>query len=95
MNRIPNTILVNGKRIVCRIFQQPTVYDNYTIAFKGCRSQRGMVYPYLGCNDAPFHPQGIGYHGESERFLTGKSLGKRVRFESLPEQVQRFILQSI
>jgi hypothetical protein len=38
---------------------------------------------------------GFGQHGESDRFLTGKHLGKRVTYESLPADVQKFITQSI
>jgi hypothetical protein len=36
---------------------------------------------------------GFGQHGESRHFLTGARLGKRTRFEALPADVQRFILQ--
>lgn len=96
--RIKNTILVNGKRKVCRIFDTGPngAFDRYTVAFKGYRvTGCGMIYPYLASSDNPFHPQGFGQHGESSDFLTGKHLGKRVSFESLPEQVQEFILQNI
>lgn len=96
--RIPNTIMVNGKRKVCRIFDTGPdgAVDRYTIAFKGWRLPRfGMTYPYLAASAQPFHPQGFGQHGESRHFLTGRHLGKRIRFEDLPEQVQRFVLQNI
>ena len=98
MVRIKNTIMVRGKRKVCRIFDMGAdgVFDRYTIAFKGYRVQGyGMIYPYLASSDNPFHPQGFGQHGESKEFLTGKHLGKRVRFDSLPDDVQRFILDNI
>ena len=93
-----NTIAVNGKRKVCRIFDlgPDGAFDRYTIAFKGYHvSDYGMVYPYLASSDNPFHPQGFGMHCESREFLTGKHLGKRVSFDTLPEQVQQFILQNI
>lgn len=99
--RTPNTITVNGKRKVCRIFDTGPdgPVDRYTIAFKGFRDSssrdRDLVYPYLAANDAPFHPLGFGQHGESRTFLTGRHLGRRTRFEDLPEQVQRFVLQNI
>lgn len=96
--RIPNTITVNGKRKVCRIFDTGPdgPVDRYTIAFRGWRDHVvGMLYPYLSSSDSPFHPQGFGQHGESRWFLTGRHLGKRIRFEDLPEQVQRFVLQNI
>ena len=107
MARISNTIMVDGKRKVCRIFDTGLdgPFDRYTVAFKGYRVPRaigpsapkgyGMVYPYLASSDNPFHPQGFGQHGESKEFITGKQLGKRVRFDSLPADVQRFILDNI
>lgn len=95
--RIKNTILVNGRRKVCRIYDAGgVVYDRFTVAFKGYRADgHGMVYPYLASSKNPFHPQGFGMHGESRDFLTGKHLGKRVHFDSLPVDVQKFILQNI
>ncbi len=96
--RIFNTIIVNGKRKVCRIWDTGPdgPVDRYTIAFKGWRlAGHGMVYPYLAANDAPFHPLGFGQHGESRTFLTGRHLGRRIRFDDLPDQVQRFVLQNI
>ena len=96
--KIKNTIMVKGKRKVCRIFDigPDGAFDRYTIAFKGYYAYGyGMVYPYLASSENPFHPQGFGMHCESREFLTGKHLGKRVSFESLPEQVQQFILQNI
>ena len=98
MTRIKNTIMLEGKRKVCRIFDTGPdgTFDRYTIAFKGYRMEGyGMVYPYLASSDNPFHPQGFGQHGESKEFITGKHLGKRVALDSLPADVQRFILDNI
>ena len=93
--RVLNTIMHNGKRKVCRIFDAGEQHlDRYTVAFKGYRSKRyGMVYPYLACSVSPYH--GFGQRGESEWFFTGKHLGKRVSFESLNDDVKRFILSNI
>lgn len=96
--RIKNTINSRGKRLVCRIYDTGYAgpFDRYTIAFKGYRlAGGGMVYPYLASSDNPFHPQGFGLHAESDTFLTGKHLGKRVRFEDIPLAVQRFIENNI
>jgi hypothetical protein len=99
-----NTIIVDGKRKTCRIYDAgESVADRYLIAFRGYRyswiergqTQSQMIYPYLSASDCPFHPQGFGQHGESRFFLDGKHLGKRVSFDSLPESVKKFILQSI
>lgn len=97
MTRILNTIMVAGKRKVCRIYDAgDSVADRYTITFKGYRLKDwGMVYPYLSASEDPYHPCGVGQHGESREYMTGRHLGKRVRFEALPEPVQRFILMNI
>ena len=93
--RIKNTIMVEGKRKTCRIYDAGIDFtDRYTIAFKGLRDSQGRMYwPYLASGSAPFH--GFGQYGESLVFLNGKHLGKRVSFDSLPADVQKFILQSI
>lgn len=95
---IRNTILVDGKRKVCRIYDTGPdgPCDRYTIAFKGFRvAGHGMVYPYLAANGSPFHPGGFGQYGESKSFLKGRHLGKRVSFDALPDDVKSFILGSI
>lgn len=94
--RTKNTILHKGKRKVCRIFDNGgATCDRYTIAFKAYRVGGQLWYPYLAANESPFHPGGFGQYGENKEFLTGKRLGKRVAFELLPVDVQKFILQSI
>lgn len=95
--RIKNTIAVDGKRKVCRVYDAgPELADRYTIALKGHRLEGwGMVYPYLASGENPFHPQGFGLHCDSREFLTGRHLGRRVAFDTLPEPVQRFILTNI
>lgn len=93
--RIKNTILIEGKRMVCRIYDTGPdgAIDRYTIAFKSYRVEGyGMVYPYIACDTQPYHPQGYGQHGESSVFLTGKHLGKRISFEGLPHDVQKLVL---
>ena len=97
---IKNTIMHKGKRMVCRIFDanphnlDNAPFDRFTVAFKGYRVKNwGMVYPYIASSVYPFHPQGFGQHGESRTFLTGKHLGKRISFESLPVDVKSFVLQ--
>ncbi len=92
-----NTIMVNGKRKTCRIYDAGhATLDRYTIAFRGRMvTGYGMIYPYIASSDSPFHPQGFGQHGESREFITGSRIGKRVSFDELPADVQKFILQSI
>jgi len=95
--RIKNSIISRGKRLVCRIYDAgPDVFDRYAVAFKGYRLiHYGMVYPYLASSDNPLDPMGFGQHGESRIYLKGRGLGKRVDFDSLPNQVQQFITSNI
>jgi hypothetical protein len=44
----------------------------------------------LCMNSSPFHPQGFGQSGTC---VEGRHLGKRVRFSSLPSEVQKCIIQ--
>ena len=97
MANIKSTIMVSGKRKVCRVYDAGEGFaDRYTVALRGYLVKGyGMVYPYLAASENPYHPQGVGQHGETRVFLTGRHLGKRVAFETLPEPVQRFILSNI
>ena len=81
-------------------------YDRYTVVFTGATARRasGGVVPYLAMNDAPFHPQGFGQHGESDRpcdvnqwgfapALGRKNhLGTRIAFADLPDDCRRLVL---
>jgi hypothetical protein len=69
--------------------------DRYTVVYTGRYRGRGGCF-YLGMNAAPFHPQGIGQHGESDRPIDRPSyghLGKRIAFEELPPDCQKAVLQ--
>lgn len=92
-----NTITINGKRYVCRIFDAgDTFADRYTIAYKGVRHGGGALwFPYRACCENPFHPQGFGQYSESSIFLTGNQLGRRVSFESLPVEVKKLIVRDL
>jgi len=92
--RTPNTItLPDKRRVVCRIWDHATTADRYTVALKGYRTATGMVYPYLAADERPHHPQGFGQHGESPTFLTGRHLGRRIRFDDLPADTRLFIVE--
>lgn len=89
-----NTIIHNGKRYICRIYDNGGVtLDRYTIALKAYRVNGQLVYPYLASSAYPFHS--FGQHGESGVKIDGQHLGKRIPFESLPIDVQRFIVQNL
>lgn len=95
MGRIKNTVMKNGKRYVCRIFDNGgETLDRYTIALKGERDTMGrMYYPYLASSDHPFNS--LGQHGENSTFIHGRCFGKRVSFDSVTADVQSFILQNL
>lgn len=78
--------------------------DRYTIVFTKCGSMPGQDpdpyrrrHFYLGASAHPFHPQGIGQHGESvdpiDRPAYGH-LGKPIAFDQLPPDVKKFTLSN-
>jgi len=71
--------------------------DRYTIVFTGRYRKVGESFLYIGANAYPFHPQGIGMHGESPTQIdwpTYGHLGKKIPFDKLPEDVQRMTLDT-
>lgn len=69
--------------------------DRYTIVYTG-NYKRESTCEYVGCSEDPFHPCGIGVHGESEQRIDYPSyshLGKKVKFESLPLKVQELVIR--
>lgn len=94
--KVRNTVTVNGKRYVCKIWDnEGETFDRYTVAFRGYRDRGRMVYPYIGASTRPFSPHGYGEHGWNDDPLGGANLGKRVAFDTLPEDVQKFIIQEL
>lgn len=72
--------------------------DRYTVVFTGRYTQKtGGEHWYLGMSGAPFHPQGMGQHGESQKQIDWPSyghLGKKIPFEKLPADCQQCALQT-
>jgi hypothetical protein len=69
--------------------------DRYTVVFT--KKRIGGVFLYIGASAHPFDPQGFGQHGESEWLIdrpTYSHLGKRVSFDVLPPDVQKFTTQT-
>lgn len=72
--------------------------DRYTVVFSHAHSfYTKNWYPYLGMSAYPFHPQGVGYHGENEHTPvdrpTSGHLGKRIMFLQLPPDCQKLVLR--
>ena len=95
-----NTIIVNGKRKTCRIYDNGgKTIDRYTACFRVERMKDGTrYYPFVGFSTIPFSPLGFCQHGDDELPIdrpSGKHLGKRIPFESLNEDCQRLLIQEL
>ena len=51
----------------------------------------GALWVAIGSSAHPFHPQGFGQHWEA---VAGPHLGRRVSWDTLPADVQKFARQS-
>ena len=71
--------------------------DRYTVVFTGrYRHKTGGDFWDLCMSSCPFHPQGIGMHGTSNQQIDRPNyghLGKRIKFDSLPEDCQKAVVQ--
>ena len=75
--------------------------DRYTVVYTGrYRHKTGGSQWYVGMSAAPFHPQGFGQHGEYPGHLgpaidrpSYGHLGKKIKFQDLPEDCQKLVLQ--
>lgn len=72
--------------------------DRYTVVYTG--NYRGKTkgwHDYVGMSGAPFHPQGVGMHGQSEHQPVDRPsyghLGKKIKFSDLPQDCQTLVLQ--
>jgi hypothetical protein len=52
----------------------------------------GAIYGALSASEHPFHPLGFGQHTSA---MMGEHLGQEIAFETLPEEVQRFVAQNL
>jgi hypothetical protein len=88
------SLLPGGKPKYIRCYDSGDSFaDRYTVVYT--KAGDGRCY-YVGMNCAPFHPQGIGMHGESDTMIdrpTYGHLGKRIAFDYLPEDCQKLVLQ--
>ena len=73
-------------------------FDRYTVVFTGrYRKSHDEGFLYLGMSSDPFHPQGFGQHGETQNQPCDRPvyshLGKKIKFQDLPEDCQKAVLQ--
>lgn len=69
-------------------------FDRYTIIpprWAKEERERDGTWSAIGASERPFHPQGFGMHVSA---TPGSHLGRRVKWDDLPEEVQKFALQS-
>jgi len=76
---------IGGQRVAC--------YDNggvsadrYAVLFREWTGARPGLYGGFFASAAPYHPQGVGMHGEAR---PGRHLGRRISPEALPPDVRR------
>jgi hypothetical protein len=98
-NRI-NRLLPNGFPRYVRCYDSGEgTGDRYTVVFTGRyqADRRRPAFVYLGMDAHPFHPQGIGMHGDSKTLIDRPAyshLGKKIPFQSLPLDCQRCALNT-
>lgn len=87
----------NGIPRYIRIFDAPAFNDRYTVIFTKKMLQmkdgsRSGVFHTVGMSSMPFNPQGFGQHGEINNPRGGKHLGKRIKFDDLPEDCKQLVI---
>ncbi len=67
-------------------------FDRYTSVYMNMPEYRPNTYSARGMSKHPFAPQGFGTFCTA---MPGRHLGKRIKFEDCPPDVQKCILQDI
>lgn len=105
-----NNLLPNGVPKYVRCYDNEKTADRFTVVYTGNYRGDGKIFAkgwfqYCGMSADPFHPQGIGQHGENPQQIdVNKSgfapaigrrchLGKRIPFNQLPSDCQKLVLQ--
>lgn len=95
-------LMPNGKPRWIRVYdnggtdKEKGTIDRYTVVFTGNYPGRDRTCRYVGMSGAPFHPQGFCQHGEQQYqsidYPTYGHLGKKIGFDSLPEDCQKVVI---
>ena len=83
--------------------EESKIADRFTVVFTrrcdetvGPFGQIQRSYPYIGMSAHPWHPQGVGMHGETKDHPvdrpTAGHLGKKIPFKALPIDCQQIVL---
>jgi len=79
-----------------RCYDHPDFSDRYTVVYLKTKRKdyyrNQIYYGFVGMNDRPFHPQGIGQHGECS---LGPHLGNQIAFDELPEDCQKLVMADL
>jgi hypothetical protein len=67
-------------------------WDRFTVVYLDCPENSPNTFAAVAMNERPFHPQGFGQHCSA---MPGRHLGKRIRFEDLPEDCQKLVLRDL
>ena len=90
-----NSLLPEGVPKWIRVFDNGgKTFDRYTVVFSHAHSfgLRGYTVG-VGMSENPFHPRGFGQHFEYKNHeYNGRSGGKRITFNELPEKCQGLVL---
>jgi hypothetical protein len=79
-----------GQRIAC--YDDGKSIDRYTVVYLDQPETRPGTFAAVGMSGLPFHPQGIGQHCTA---MPGRHLGKRIKFQDLPEDCRRLVEQDL
>ena len=89
-------LMPNGIPRYVRSYEETESFYQYTIVFTGhYRKSYSDDFLYLGMSENPFHPQGFAQHGSCRNPIdrpTYSHLGKKIRFESLPENCKKLVI---
>jgi hypothetical protein len=93
-----NKLLPNSKPRYIRCYDNGgETADRYTVVYTGHYTQKtDRQFWFVNMNASPFHPQGIGMHGEHSEQIdrpTYSHLGKKITFDQLPEDCRKLVLQ--
>ena len=66
--------------------------DRYTVLYLDRPEYKAGTFSARGMSENPFHPQGFGQYCIA---APGKHLGKRIKFEELPSDCQKLVLQDL
>ena len=94
-----NALLPNGVPRYIRCYENGgKTPDRYTVVFTGnYRHNTGQSFWYVGMSGNPFHPLGVGQHGEHHKQIDRPRyghLGKKIKWESLTPECQQCVLQT-